>query len=108
VPWSVLAQTTQDENLKAVISKLRACVRTYAPAAQTAGMQNAGDAINFFIETCSPGISTIVNPRAENSSPPPGALSPSDFANTGAVAPGIFRRVIGKEWAAFVEETRAR
>ena len=34
VPWSVSAQTAQNENLKEVISNRRACVRTYAPAAQ--------------------------------------------------------------------------
>jgi hypothetical protein len=73
-------------------------------------MQNTGDAINFFIETCTSPLrmSTLVNPGAEDSPPRPGMLSLSDYANIGAVPPGIFRRVIGKEWGAFVEETRAR
>jgi hypothetical protein len=100
VPWSVLAQTAQDENLKEVISKLRACVRTYAPAAQAAGMQNTSDAINFFIETCTPPltVSALINPGAAPR-PRPGMLSLSDYANVGAVPPpGIFRRVIGEEW----------
>ena len=109
VPWSVFAQTAQDENLKEVISKLRACVRTYAPAAQAAGIQNMGDAINFFIETCTVPltVSALINPGAVPA-PRPGMLSLSDYANVGAVPPGTFRRVIGEEWAAFVEQTRTR
>lgn len=110
VPWSVSAQTAQNENLKEVISKLRACVRTYAPAVQAVGMQKTSDAINFFIETCTPPLSVIDLTNAGAAPPPPrpGMLSPSDFANVGAVPPGIFRRAIGEEWAAFVEETRTR
>jgi hypothetical protein len=72
-------------------------------------MQNTNDAINFFIETCTPplAVSTLINPGAAPP-PRPGMLSLSDYANVGAVPPGIFRRVIGKEWAAFVEETSTR
>jgi hypothetical protein len=108
VPWSVPAQTAApNENLLQLLSKLKTCVRENAPAAQTAGMQNTNDAIKFFIETCTPplSVSALTNPGA---APPsrPGMLSQSDFANVGAVPPGIFRRVIGEEWASFVEETR--
>jgi hypothetical protein len=108
VPWSVSGDTAQDENLKAVISKLKACVRTYTPAAEAAAMANA-DAVHFFIETCTPPltVSALINPGAVPS-PRPGMLSQSDFADLGPVPPGIFRRVISEEWAAFVEETRAR
>jgi hypothetical protein len=35
-------------------------------------------------------------------------LSQSDFANMGATPPGILRRVVGEEWASFVEEARTR
>jgi hypothetical protein len=106
VPWSVSAQTAQDENLKEVISKLRACVRIYAPAAQTAEMQSTSDAINFFIKTCTPPVSFLGNAGAAPAGP--GMLSLSDFANVGAIPPGVLRRVIDKEWATFVEETRTR
>jgi hypothetical protein len=73
-------------------------------------MQNAGNAIHFFMEKCTPllKISTLVNPGAEDSPPRLGVLSPSDYANIGAAPPGIFRHVVGEEWATFVEETRAR
>jgi hypothetical protein len=107
-PWSVSAQTTPDDRLKEVVSKLRACVRTYAPSARAAGIQNTGDAINLFIETCTPPISILGNLSA----PParPGMLTLNDFADIGGAAqlPGGFRRVVGEEWTAFVEETRAR
>jgi hypothetical protein len=67
-------------------------------------MQNTSDAVNFFAETCTPAL-TFLNPGV---SPPlrPGMLSQSDFANLGGVPPGIFRRVIGEEWAAFLKEAR--
>ena len=108
-PWSASAQSAQNENLKEVISKLRACVRTYAPAAQAAGMQTTSDAINFFIETCTPPLTvSALNDPGAAPRPRPGALSLTDYANVGALPPGMFRRVIGEEWAAFVEETRAR
>ena len=106
-PWSVSAQTAaQTENLLQVISKLKTCVRTYAPAAQAAGVQKPSDAINFFIKTCIPPVSVLGN--ADAASAGPGTLSLSDLANVGAMPPGIFRRVIGEEWASLVEETRAR
>lgn len=102
--WSVSAQTTaQNENLLQVISKLKACVRTYAPAA---GEQKTSDAINFFIKTCIPPVDVLGNAGAAPARP--GMLSLSDLANVGAVPPGMFRRVIGEEWASFIEETRAR
>jgi hypothetical protein len=110
LPWSVSAQTAaQNDNLLQLLSKLKTCVRTYAPAAQAAGVQKASDAINFLIETCTPPLSVgaLTNPGA---APPPrrGVLSQNDFANVGAMPPGIFRRVIGEEWDSFVEETRTR
>jgi hypothetical protein len=108
VPWSMSAQTAApNENLLQLLSKLKTCVRANAPAAQTAGMENTNEAINFFIETCTPPLSALTNPGAAPP-PRPGMLSQSDFANVGAVPPGIFRRVIGEEWASFVEETRTR
>jgi hypothetical protein len=70
-------------------------------------MQNTSDAINFFIEACTPPltVSFLINP---GSAPPPrpGMLSLNDLANVGAITPGLFRRVIGEEWADFVEQTR--
>ena len=107
--WSVSAQTAQNEKLNEVISKLRACVRTYAPAAQAAGTQNTRDATNFLIETCLPPfrMSDLLNPGAA-SSPRSGALSPSDLANVGAIAPGLFRHVIGEELSEIFDQTRAR
>jgi hypothetical protein len=109
-PWSVSAQTAQNENLKEVISRLSACVRTYAPAARAAGMQNTGDAINFFIETCTPPLTvdSLINAGAAPPLPRPGMLSLNDFANVGAIPPGVFRRAIGEEWVDFVEQTRTR
>ena len=107
VPWSASAQTAaQNENLLQVTSKLKTCVRTYAPAAQAAGVQKTGDAINFFIKTCTPPVGVFANAGAAPAGP--GMLSLSDLANVGAMPPGMFRRVIGEEWASFVEETRTR
>jgi hypothetical protein len=107
VPWSVSAQTAaQNENLQQVISKLKTCVRTYAPDAQTVGVEKTDDAINFFIKTCIPPLGHLANAGAAPLRP--GMLSLSDLDNVGAVPPGLFRRVVGEEWAAFVEETRAR
>jgi len=50
-------------------------------------MQKTSDAINFFIETCTPPLSVIDLTNAGAAPPPPrpGMLSPSDFANVGAV-----------------------
>lgn len=107
VPWSVSAQTTaQTENLLQVIFKLKTCVRTHAPVAQAAGVQKPSDAINFFIKTCIPPASVLGN--ADAASAEPGTLSLSDLNNVGAMPPGVFRRIIGEEWASLVEETRAR
>ena len=101
------AQTAaQNENLLQVISKLKTCVRTYAPAAQAAGVQKTSDAINFFIKTCTPPVGVLANAGAAPAGPV--MLSLSDLANVGAMPPGIVRRVIGEEWASFVEETRTR
>jgi hypothetical protein len=90
-----------------VIAKLRACVRTYAPAARAAAMQNTGNAINFLVETCSPPmkVSDLTSPGA-TPSPQSGALSLSDLANAGAIPPGLFRRVVSEEWADIVDQTR--
>jgi hypothetical protein len=107
VPWSVSAQTAaQNEKLAQVIAKLKTCVGIYAPTAQAAGMQKTSDAINFFIEICTPPIDVLGNGGAASARP--GALSRSDFANVGAIPPGIFRRVTGEEWVSFVEKTRTR
>jgi hypothetical protein len=104
LPGSAGAQTAPNEKLVEVISKLRSCVRTYAPAAQAAGMRNSGDAINFFLKTCI----TLPPGFADAGEALPGALPSSDLADVGAVPPGIFRRVAGEEWASFVEQTRTR
>ena len=100
------AQTAaQSENLLQVISKLKTCVRTYAPA-QAARAQSTSDAINFFIKKCTPPLGDLTNAGAAPAGP--GMLSLSDLANVGAIPPGMFRRVIGEEWADFVEQTRTR
>jgi hypothetical protein len=104
LPGAGGAQTAQNEKLQQAISKLRSCVRTYAPAAQAAGMLNSGDAVNFFLKTCI----TLPPGFADAGAALPGALSSSDLADVGAVPPGIFRRVAGEEWASFVEQTRTR
>jgi hypothetical protein len=72
-------------------------------------MQNTSNVINFFIEACTPPLtlSVLTNPGVVPS-PRPGMLSLSDYANVGAVPPGIFQRVIGEEWVAFIEQTRLR
>jgi hypothetical protein len=104
LPGSASAQTAPNEKLQQVISKLRSCVRTYAPAAQTAGAENFGDAINFFLKICinlPPGF-------ADAGAALPGTLSSSDLADVGAVPPGIFRRITREEWTNFVEQTRTR
>jgi hypothetical protein len=104
LPGSARAQTAPNEKLEQVISKLRSCVRTYAPAAQAAGVQNTGDATNFFLKTCI----TLPPGFAGAGVPLPGALSSDDLADVGAVPPGIFRRVTGEEWTNFVGQARTR
>jgi hypothetical protein len=94
VPWSVSAQTAQSEKLQQVISDLRTCVRTYAPAAQAAGVQNTNAAVNFFDKTCLTDFSRPLSDRAPS--------------NLGAVPPGIFRLAIGEEWAAFIKQAGTR
>ena len=97
VPWSVRAQTTQSENLRQFVSELKACVRAHAPAAQAAGVQTTSDAVDFFIKACIPPVrlSDLVSANAAS-------------ADLGAVPPGMFRHVIGDEWAALMEEKRTR
>jgi hypothetical protein len=94
VRWSLRAQTTQSENLRQFVSELKACVRTYAPAAQVAGVQATSDAVDFFIKAC------ILLVRLSD-------LPPAS-ADLGAVPPGMFRQRIGDERAAVMEEKRAR
>ena len=83
VAGSAAARAEQDQNLAQVISRLRACVHTNAPMAQAGGMQATAETSDFFLGVCGP---------------PPG-----DLAQIGAVPPGIFRRVVGEKWHAFVE-----
>ena len=106
VPWSVSAETSENEKLNEVLAKLRACVRTYAPAART---QNARNPLNFLIETCSPPLraSDLTSPGASPDAKP-GALSPNDLAGVGAIPPGLFRHVVSEEWADIIDPTRAR
>ncbi len=106
VPWSVSAETSENEKLNEVLAKLRACVRTYAPAART---QTTRDPLNFLIETCSPPLraSDLTSPGASPGADP-GALSPSDLAGVGAIPPGLFRHVVSEEWADIIDPTRAR
>jgi hypothetical protein len=52
-------------------------------------MQTTNDAVNFFIERCSP-------------------LNDLVAANVEAVPPGMFRNAVVDEWTAFIEKTRAR
>jgi hypothetical protein len=83
LPWSASAQSARDaDQLQPVISNLRACVRTNAPAARNAGVQTMNEATQFFSQQCS---ATLSNDLAK--------------ANPGAVPPGRFRAVIGEEWA---------
>jgi hypothetical protein len=90
VPLSAQAQTTQNEQLRQVISNLKACVRTHTPEAHTAGVQTTGSAINLFIRVCNPPVADL------------------DPIKVGAIPPGIFRVTIGEEWAAFTKGTRTR
>ncbi|KJC59754.1 hypothetical protein UP10_16555 [Bradyrhizobium sp. LTSPM299] len=89
VPWSasaVSAQTAQDEQLRHVISNLKACVRTHAPAAQAIGIQTIGDAVNYFVEVCN--------------------IPMPDLARIGALPPGIIRGTIAREWTALADMAR--
>jgi hypothetical protein len=83
VAASAAARAEQDQSLGQVISRLRACVQTNAPSARAIGMQTTADASNFFLGVCGP--------------------PPNDLGQIGAVPPGIFRRVVGEEWRAFVD-----
>jgi hypothetical protein len=86
-PSVSLAQPTSDT----VILTLRTCVQANASAAQSAGVQTADEAIEFFIRTCNGELST--------------ALAKP---NVGPVVPGSFRRAIREEWTAFSAHTGNR
>ena len=90
VPCSVSAQAPQNEQLRQVISNLKACVRTHAPEAQSVGVAKTDDPINYFIRVCSPPIADL------------------DPARVGAIPPGIFRVAIREEWNAITQGTPAR
>jgi hypothetical protein len=87
--WSAPAQTAQKDELRQVVSNLRACVRTHAPAAQAAGIQTAEEAVGFFRERCSPPAIDL------------------DPAKVGAIPPGLLRVTVREEWVSF-EKTRQR
>jgi hypothetical protein len=86
LPGSVSAQAAPNEKLAQVISKLGSCVRTFAPAAEAAGMRNSSNAINFFLKICI----TLPQGFADAGEALPGALSSSDLADVGAVPLAYF------------------
>ena len=87
-PSLALAQSTGSrEGLQHVIFNLRSCVRAHAPTAQAAGVRTKNEAVEFLLQKCDAALE-------------------SDFAKLGAgaltpVPPGIFRRAVQDEWAAF-------
>ncbi len=103
-PWSTSGQTAEDQKLNEVLAKLRACVRTYAPAIQAKDQRNA---IDRLIDTCTPSLIDLVNgglpPIAQ-----PGAISLSDMAGVGAVSPGLFRQVVREALANGADHPRTR
>jgi hypothetical protein len=84
-PWPSLAQPARDDPQLALVSGLRACVRSTAPDAYASGIRNDADAIAFFSQRCDSIIRDELA-KAENL----------------AVRPGLFRVVIREEWTAFI------
>jgi hypothetical protein len=84
------AQAGQNERLGEIIAKLRACVRAHAPEVQEPAAKGIGNAIDYFIEVCSPPITSL------------------DPAQVGAVPPGIFRITITEEWNTITGEKQKR
>ena len=95
VPGLASAQTAQNEQLKQVVSNLRACVRTHAPTAQAAGIKTTGEAVEFFRKMCNPPLTL-----GENAD-----LGENDVR---AIPPGTFRIAIIEEWTTLIEEARPR
>jgi len=105
----VSAQTTQDEKLAQVLSKLRACVRTNAPAAQQAGIKTIGEAAEFFQKKCFPPLVFSLGQNTDaGQNTSPGQITELDLKGVGAMPPGIYRRVVSEEWTAAIEEARPR
>ena len=90
IPWSVSAQTVQDDRLRQVVADLKACVRTQAPTARTSGVQTSDDAINFLFKACAPPLSDLAPEKV------------------GVIPPGLLRIAIRDEWNTFMEHTRPR
>jgi hypothetical protein len=93
--WPPLASAGDN----AALDKLRMCVRSHAPAARAAGVQTAGEAVQYFERACLPDAGQI----------PLVALFLGSDQVTGipvepaeAVPPGSFRAVIQEEAAAFL------
>ena len=64
IPWSVSAQTVQDDRLRQVVADLKACVRTQAPTARTfLGVQTSDDAINFLFKALRPTSLVILRQK---------------------------------------------
>jgi hypothetical protein len=84
-PSSGRADDSEDR-LGAVISDLRACVRSNAEAARSTGVKSASDAVDFFRRVCDQVIFDGLRK-----------------ANDVAVPPGRFRKVLLEEWTAAIE-----
>lgn len=84
LPCSASAQTTQTDRHGEVVANLRACVRDHAALAQA----TEGDPLTYLVEIC----------RSQT----------GDMTGISPVPPGIFRRVVSEEWAAFLKEKSGR
>jgi hypothetical protein len=94
--WPALASA--GDNADPLVEKLRACVRSKAPAARADGILTAGDAVPYFVRECLPDWGRL----------PVAGLFRGDEAESAparsvqAIQPGAFRIVIKEEWAAFL------
>ncbi|MGJ4923971.1 hypothetical protein ACQR0Y_25165 [Bradyrhizobium oligotrophicum] len=86
----LVSARAENDNLRQVVSNLKACVRTYAPTVKAAGFRTADDAVNLFIERCGPRASF---------------LAPE---NVGAIPPGLLRDAVRDEWSAFIGDAQPR
>jgi hypothetical protein len=97
--WPALAPA--GDNANPLVEKLRACVRSKAPAARADGILTAGDAVPYFVRECLPDVGRL--PVAGLFRGDGAANAPAESVQ--AVPPGGFRIVIKEEWAAFLART---
>jgi hypothetical protein len=86
-----LAQSSREDRLQPLVSRLRTCVRSNAARAYASGIRTEADAVAFFRQRCD---TTIKDELAKG----------QDLL----VPPGLLRIVMREEWAAFMASSNGK